>query len=121
MTLQRMATTPLLLASLLATMALMGVLVDRVESGQLPRYGGNVRIILNDIPTDLFPHRLSGDSGELVGSNLYEGLTRFSGRGIVPSLATTWVRSDDAKRWVFRLRRNVSFHDGTPCNAAAVP
>lgn len=88
--------------------------------GRLPRYGGNVRIELSEIPTDLFPYRLSGDPGELVGSSIYEGLTTFSGRGIVPALAVTWVKSDDARRWVFRLRPGVSFHDGAPCNAAAV-
>ena len=98
----------------------LGMQPHLAESGRLPRYGGNVRIVLNDIPLDLDPHRLSGDSGELVGSNLYEGLTGFSGRGIVPSLASTWVKSDDSKRWVFRLRSNISFHDGSPCDAAAV-
>ena len=91
-----------------------------VESGRLPRYGGNVRIVLNDIPIDLNPQRLSGDTGELVGSNLYEGLTGFSGRGIVPVLASTWLKSEDAKRWVFRLRPDIRFHDGAPCDAAAV-
>jgi MarR-like DNA-binding transcriptional regulator SgrR of sgrS sRNA len=94
--------------------------VPGAQGGRLPRYGGNVRVELNEIPTDLFPYRLAGDPGELVGSNIYEGLTAFSGRGIVPSLAATWVKSDDERRWVFRLRPDVYFHDGTPCNAAAV-
>ena len=96
------------------------IFATQVQSGRLPRYGGNLRIELNDIPTDLSPYRLSGDSGELVGSSLYEGLTQFSRRGIVPGLAATWVKSTDAKRWVFRLRPNIAFHDGSPCNAAAV-
>jgi len=108
------------LLPVLSAAVLLSGWVAPVQSGRLPRYGGNVRIVLNDIPVDLDPHRLSGDSGELVGSNLYEGLTGFSGRGIVPVLAATWVKSDDARRWVFRLRPDVSFHDGTPCNAAAV-
>lgn len=37
-----------------------------------------------------------------------------------PGLATDWTNSDDALTWSFTLREGVSFHDGTPMDAAAV-
>ena len=37
-----------------------------------------------------------------------------------PGLATSWSVSDDATEYIFELRDDVSFHDGTPFNAAAV-
>ena len=36
-----------------------------------------------------------------------------------PGLATEWSKSDDGLTWRFTLRENVSFHDGTPFDAAA--
>lgn len=36
-----------------------------------------------------------------------------------PGLATSWEASDDGLKWTFVLRQGVSFHDGTPFDAAA--
>ncbi len=36
-----------------------------------------------------------------------------------PGLATEWSPSEDGLTWRFTLRENVSFHDGTPFDAAA--
>jgi peptide/nickel transport system substrate-binding protein len=38
----------------------------------------------------------------------------------VPALATEWEVSEDARQYVFTLREDVTFHDGTPFNAEAV-
>lgn len=37
-----------------------------------------------------------------------------------PGLATSWQISDDGLEWRFRLRRDVRFHSGAPCDAKAV-
>jgi len=37
-----------------------------------------------------------------------------------PGLATAWEPSADGTSWTFHLRPNVTFHDGTPFDAAAV-
>jgi peptide/nickel transport system substrate-binding protein len=39
---------------------------------------------------------------------------------IEPDLATSWSVSSDGLTWTFKLRRGVTFHDGTPFNAEAV-
>lgn len=38
----------------------------------------------------------------------------------VPGLAANWQISDDGLRYVFNLKQNVIFHDGTPMNAQAI-
>lgn len=37
-----------------------------------------------------------------------------------PCLATSWEMLDDGKTWIFHLRKNVYFHNGTKFNAASV-
>lgn len=39
---------------------------------------------------------------------------------LVPCLATSWSTPDACSTWEFKLRPDVIFHDGTPCDAAAV-
>ena len=41
-------------------------------------------------------------------------------RRIVPGLAESWAISKDGLKYTFKLRKGVSFHDGTPLNAEAV-
>ena len=53
---------------------------------------------------------------------MFEALVNLSrdSRTVVPELAESWEASADGLTYVFRLRRGVKFHDGTPFNAAAV-
>lgn len=54
-------------------------------------------------------------------SNIYDTLTWFNrDLKLVPRLALSWESPDEARSWIFKLRPNVVFHDGTPCDAAAV-
>ena len=39
---------------------------------------------------------------------------------LAPGLATAWKGAPNGLSWTFTLRKNVSFHDGTPFNAKAV-
>ncbi len=50
---------------------------------------------------------------------VFEGLVRYDADlNIVPLLAESWTVSEDAKEWIFTLRKEVRFHDGTPVTAA---
>jgi len=51
---------------------------------------------------------------------IYEGLVKQDeNMEIQPALASEWEMIDDLT-WEFKLRENVTFHDGTPFNAEAV-
>jgi len=54
--------------------------------------------------------------------NAYESLvdSNTPNGSIEPSLATSWTVSADGREYVFKLRKNVKFQDGTPFNATAV-
>lgn len=61
-----------------------------------------------------------------VGFQLYDGLTRWNltqgekPAEVGPGLAESWeVSKEDPTIWTFHLRKNVTFHDGTPFNADA--
>jgi peptide/nickel transport system substrate-binding protein len=43
-----------------------------------------------------------------------------SSTDLVPWLASSWSHSEDGLTWTVDLRPDVTFHDGTPCNADAV-
>jgi len=57
-----------------------------------------------------------------VTANIYENLVRFerTSLAIRPCLATSWKVQEKNKAWIFQLRRNVKFHDGTAFDAWAV-
>jgi peptide/nickel transport system substrate-binding protein len=58
----------------------------------------------------------------MVSTQLYNTLTRAKPGQveIEPDLATSWSTSPDARVWTFKLRKGVTFHDGTSFNAEAV-
>ncbi len=57
-----------------------------------------------------------------VTINLYDTLVKYDKKGnrIIPYLAESWKTSEDGLIWVFKLRKNIKFHDGTDFNAHAV-
>jgi peptide/nickel transport system substrate-binding protein/oligopeptide transport system substrate-binding protein len=56
-------------------------------------------------------------TGEMV-TLLYDCLTRFSpDGGVAPGLSDRWTTSADGRRYVFHLRPNVRFHDGSVVTA----
>ncbi len=70
--------------------------------------------------TDWNPASSSSAEGTIL-SNLYEPLVWATPDGdFRPGLATEWSVSEDGMVWTFKLRQGVTFHDGTPFNAAAV-
>jgi peptide/nickel transport system substrate-binding protein len=66
-------------------------------------------------------HETDGESHK-VCDNIFDTLVQYtdSTTEIMPDLAYRWEHSADALTWTFHLRPGVKFHDGTPCDAAAV-
>ncbi len=78
-----------------------------------PRYGGTLRVETQAAPRTLDPADPASD--ERLSGAVFEELTRLDARGRPqPALAVSWRSEQGGKRWYFRLRRDVKFHDGTP-------
>ena len=71
--------------------------------------------------TSLDPHAANTGPNLLVAHQIYEPLIvrHFDGK-MVPALATSWTLTRDPLVWEFKLRPNVTFHDGTPFTAEDV-
>lgn len=74
----------------------------------------------------LDPHTTNAWAAWRQATFMYESLVRKSlattegTPPIEPVLAESWEQSEDGLTWTFHLRQGVTFHDGTPFNAAAV-
>ena len=51
---------------------------------------------------------------------VYDSLVRYDGQGLEPSLAKSWKVSDDGKTYVFSLKENIKFSDGTSLDSFAI-
>jgi peptide/nickel transport system substrate-binding protein len=87
--------------------------------------GGGKDVLIyaqSDDPKTLDP--INTDIAEAVHviTNVFDTLVTYDEvtTDLVPSLAESWKTSDDGLTWTFKLRPGVQFHDGSPCNAAAV-
>lgn len=67
-------------------------------------------------PSTLDPMRLQDPGGVLIARQLYEGLTRWDpvAERVVPAVAESWRVDDGGRRFTFRLREGMSFHNGSP-------
>jgi ABC-type transport system substrate-binding protein len=63
----------------------------------------------------------SGEDAKIIAS-VYDSLVTYKGDTVElePKLAERWTFSPDGKTLTFDLRQGVTFHDGTPFDAASV-
>jgi ABC-type transport system substrate-binding protein len=80
-----------------------------------------------DIPRTLGQPDQGFEGNRFTGIPLYDSLTQWdlskadAPSVLLPALATSWaVDAKDKTKWVFKLRSDVKFHDGSPFNADAV-
>ncbi len=93
-----------------------------VMTGRNAGAHNNIRIILPAGPDHLDPCETPRSViGPILKQNVVETLTElnYSALSLKPRLAESWEQTTPTE-WVFRLRKDVSFHDGTPFNASAV-
>lgn len=95
----------------LLSIALISAAVT-LRADRRPRFGGTLRMEL----------RASLDTPEALDAGLvFETLVRFDEKGVIqPVLATSWTHDVDKKRWVFTPRANVTLHNGTLWQPAAI-
>jgi len=81
----------------------------------------SLRVGLQDDPDALDPALSGTYTGRFVFAALCDKLVDISpDLKIVPQLAEAWEWAPDGKSLTFTLRKNVTFHDGTAFDAAAV-
>jgi len=95
--------------------------VGTPESDTQPKDGGEWFIGISELPDTLDPHKTGAAITSTILENAGDSLIAKDYDGnYVPALATEWTISEDGLTWTFQLRQDVTFHDGTPLNAAAV-
>ena len=89
---------------------------------QTPRKGGRITVATNasGVNDTLDPAKQSNQTDYCRGFMFYNGLTVLdSSLTPRPQLAEEFT-TQDAKTWVFKLRKDVTFHDGKPLTPADV-
>jgi peptide/nickel transport system substrate-binding protein len=82
-----------------------------------PVLAADLRIGLAAAPTSLDPHFHNNGVNNSQARHVFDALTlQDANQQIIPGLAESW-RLIDEDTWEFSLRRNVTFHDGTPFTA----
>jgi peptide/nickel transport system substrate-binding protein len=92
-----------------------------ISAEDVPRYGGTLIFAAATEQSGLDPANVFDTAAMRIARNIAENLTNLGPDGEpVPGLAESWDLSDNGLTWVFHLRKDVTFHDGTPFNAQAV-
>lgn len=75
-------------------------------------------IAVQDAAT-LDPMRIEDPAAVLISRQLFEGLTKWDAvrERVVPAAAASWEVSDKGRRFTFKLRPDMTFHDGSPVTA----
>lgn len=88
-----------------------------------PRYGGSLTVAVEEDSKGFDPIKAGtlNTSARSAAMAVEERLFDMDTKGrLVPELGLSATPSKDGKSWTIKLRKGVSFHDGTPFNADAV-
>ncbi len=95
---------------------------DQAAGDGDPVRGGTLEFALIDYQRSPDPHWGTNYAESLIGNNVTDKLTwQDPDTGeITPWLAESWEYNADLTEFTFRLRKDVTFSDGSPFNAAVV-
>lgn len=87
-----------------------------------PRYGGTLRVQVQEAPATLDPAAVNGFASPANLSRLlFDTLVVLDDKGNPqPWLAISWQSESNDQRWEFQLREGVAFSDGAPLTAEMV-
>lgn len=86
---------------------------DSTPSANTTPEAGESMSINQDITLD--PAKTTDSDSLMVSQYIYEGLVRLDANGdIQPAIAESWIISDDQLDYIFEIRPNAKFSDGSP-------
>ena len=101
----------------MAALAVLGPLLLHAALG--PRYGGELRVGVMQLPATTEPGAERGIGAGLVSILAHETLVGVDEAGFPsPALAQGWSTAAGGREWTLRLREGAAFHDGRPVGAA---
>lgn len=101
---------------------LVGVLLGpSFGAADVPRYGGTLVFAIGADPETLNPALTTGVEALGVGCKTFNGLVWLNRAWEAqPELAESWQIGKDGLTYIFKLRRDVKWHDGQPLTSADV-
>ena len=93
--------------------------LNQASGPQAPAHGGRYVEAVVGVPSNVNPlYAAFNDVDMDLTSLIFSGLTRLGPDGtVLPDLAAGWDVSADARSYTFRLRQDVTWHDGAAFNA----
>src|SRR6059036_1277962 len=93
--------------------AIVGLLGPAIPVSAQP--AGTLVVGLVAEPVNLDPAQVTDLNSNRVGRRIAETLVMFPDEStqVVPGLAESWTISKDGLRYTFKLRKGITFHDGT--------
>ena len=115
-----------LAAAGISASAVNGILTNNAHASS-PQKGGRKggRLVIGieaaQAQHSMDPTKYNGTANIMMGYTVYDTLVnRDAELKAMPWLATSWEANNDATKWVFNLRKGVTFHDGSPFGAEDV-
>src|SRR6202046_24162 len=91
-------------------------------SSKTPKHGGSLVFGVDAEESGFDPTQARFDEvGVMYARTVFDPLTIITANGdLAPHLDESAVPTSSYTAWTITLRPNVTFHDGTPCNGAAL-
>lgn len=109
------------------TAALCGALLVAYGGAAMAESVLRIGMTAADIPRTLGQPDQGFEGNRFTGIPMYDSLTQWDlskadeASVVIPALAVSWeVNPNDTTKWIFKLRDDVKFHDGSAFNADAV-
>ncbi|MEM0368339.1 MAG: ABC transporter substrate-binding protein, partial [Desulfurococcaceae archaeon] len=94
---------------------------QQVLQNTCPVRGGTLVIIYWGEPKSWNPDSQVDDALNGINPSIFNRLVALDyAYNVIPDLAESWSMDPNATEFVFHLRRNVTWHDGTPCTCRDV-
>jgi peptide/nickel transport system substrate-binding protein len=102
-------------------LAAPGLMATPAHAQATPRRGGTLTVAGDTEPRNMNPAMIASNGVFYVASKVIEPLAEMTADGgLAPRLALSWEGSPDGRSVTFRLRPNVTWHDGRPFTSADV-